>query len=63
MSTLEMRRRIKRAVDRLPAERLASLAEYVASLSRGPLIRRIADAEKAISAGKGVDWRKARSDV
>lgn len=63
MSTVELRRKIKKAVDRLPPERLASLADYVSLLSRPNLVRRIASAEKAIAAGKGVEWRKVRSDV
>jgi hypothetical protein len=63
MSTVELRREIKKVVDRLPAERLASLADFVDFLNRPPLARRVKDAEKAIVAGKGVSWRKVRSDV
>jgi hypothetical protein len=63
MSGVELRKEIKKAVDRMPIERLASLADYVHFLSRPPLERRIAEAEKAIALGKGVDWRKVRSDV
>ncbi len=63
MSTTELRREIKKAVDRLPPERLASLADYVQFLTRPPLELRVAAAERAIAAGKGVNWRKVRSDV
>ncbi|HSZ59111.1 MAG TPA: hypothetical protein VK797_25950 [Tepidisphaeraceae bacterium] len=63
MSTTELRREIKKAVDKLPPERLASLSDYVHFLARPPLEQRLAAAERAIAAGKGVDWRKVRSDV
>ena len=63
MSTVELRREIKKVVDRLPPERLASLADYVDFLNRPPLVRRVKGAEKAIAAGKGVHWRKVRADV
>ena len=63
MSNVELRREIKKAVDRLPAERLASLADYVHFLGRPPLGQRLGNAEKAIAVNKGVPWRKARSDV
>ena len=63
MSTVELRREIKKAVDRLPTERLLSLADYVDFLNRPPLVRRVKVAEKEIAAGKGVNWRKVRSDV
>lgn len=63
MSTFEIRREIKKAVDKLPPERLESVADFVAFLSRPPLAKRITDAEKALDAGKGVNWRKVRDDV
>jgi hypothetical protein len=63
MSTAELRRKIKRTIDRLPPRRLASLADYVAFLERPPLGDRLASAERAIASGKGVNWRKVRSDV
>jgi hypothetical protein len=63
MSALKLRQEIKKAVDRLPSQRLASLADYVQFLTRPPLPSRLADAEKAIAAGKGANWRKVRSDV
>ena len=62
MGTVELRREIKKAVDRLPPERLASLADYVHFLTRPPLEQRVAAAERAIAAGKGINWRKVRSD-
>lgn len=63
MSTTELRREIKKAVDRLPRERLSSLADYVDFLTRPALEQRVAAAEKAIASGKGTNWRKVRSDV
>ncbi len=63
MSTVELRREIKKVIDHLLPERLASLADYVDFLNRPPLVRRVKAAEKAIVAGKGVNWRKVRSDV
>ena len=63
MRTVELRRKIKKAVDQLPPKRLGSLSDYVQFLNRPPLTARLAAAQKAIAAGKGVNWRKARSDV
>ena len=63
MSTVELRRKIKKAVDKLPPKRLESLADYVQFLNRPPLMERLAAAQKAIAAGKGVNWRRVRSDV
>jgi hypothetical protein len=63
MSNAQLRREIKKAVDRMPPDRLGSLADYVAFLVRPPLISRIAQAEKELAAGKGVNWRKVRRDV
>jgi hypothetical protein len=63
MSTIELRREIKKAIDRLPPKRLASLADYVHFLNCPPVEQRVATAKRAIAAGKGVNWRKVRSDV
>jgi hypothetical protein len=63
MTTSELRREIKKIVDQLPPERLASLAGYVHFLGRPPLPKRIKAAEKAVADGRGVPWRKIRSDV
>ena len=63
MSTGELRREIKKLVDRLPSERLESLADYAQFLNRPALADRLKDAEKAIASGKGVNWRKVRKDV
>lgn len=63
MSTAQLRRDIKKAVDRVPPERLVSLADYIQYLAGRTLAERIARAEKHLSAGKGVNWRKVRSDV
>ena len=51
MRTVELRREIKKAVDRLPPEWLDSLADYVYCLNRPPLARQLVEAEKAIAAG------------
>jgi hypothetical protein len=63
MSTVDLRREIKKAVDRLPPERLESLADYVQFLTYPALKQRVAITEKAIASSKGVNWRKVRSDV
>ena len=63
MTTAEIRREIKKAVDQLPPERLASLADYVEFLNRPSLEQRLAAAEEAIAKGKGLNWRKVRKDV
>jgi hypothetical protein len=63
MSNVELRRKIKKEIDRLPPGRLASLADYVEFLTRPPLTARLAAAERAIASGKGVNWRKVRADV
>jgi hypothetical protein len=63
MSTVELRREIKKAVDKLPPARLESLADYLDFLTRPGLDKRLAVAEKAIASGKGINWRKVRSDV
>ncbi len=63
MNTAELRLAIKKVVDRLPPERLVSLADYVDFLNRPLLVQRVKAAEKAIAAGKGVPWQKVREDV
>lgn len=63
MTHTQLRREIKKAVDRIPVDRLSSLADYVEYLSRAALAKRIAEAEADLKAGKGVNWRKVRSDV
>ena len=60
-ATTKLRTEIKKAVDRLPPERLASLADYVRFLTRPSLARKIARAEKAVAVGKVTNWRKVRS--
>ena len=59
MSTVQLRREIKKAIDRLPVERLVSVADYVHFLSRPELSPRLAEAEKAIASGKG-RWPKVK---
>lgn len=63
MSPIDLRRKIKKAIDRLPPRRLESLADYVEFLNQPPMAERLKGAQKAIAAGKGVSWRKVRSDV
>jgi len=63
MSPVDLRRKIKKAIDRLPPKRLESLADYVEFLNQPPMAERLKAAQKAISSGKGVNWRKVRSDV
>ena len=63
MSQTQVRREIKKAIDELPSDRLASLADYVAFLNRPTLRQQIEKAEADLKANKGVNWRKVRSDV
>ena len=63
MSRAELRQKIKKAIDQLPADRLLSLADYVAFLSRPTLEQQVEDAERDHKAGRGVNWRKVRDDV
>ena len=63
MTTADLRREIKKVVDHLPAERLASLADYVQFLDRPSLPRRLKTAEKAVASGRATNWRKVRGDV
>lgn len=63
MSAVKLRTEIKKVIDRLPPERLESLADYVSYLARPTIGQRIAAADKAIAAGKGVNWRKVRRNV
>ena len=58
MSASKLRQEIKKAVDRLPKDRLPSLADNVHFLTRPSLPDRLVAAEKAIAAGKGVNWRQ-----
>jgi hypothetical protein len=63
MTDALLRREIKKAIDRLPTERLASVADYVAFLNRPALAEQIEKAEQDLKADKGVNWRKVRDDV
>ena len=63
MTEALLRREIKKAIDRLPVERLGSLADYVAFLDRPTLSHQIENAERDLKANKGVNWRKVRDDV
>jgi hypothetical protein len=50
-------------IDRLPSQRLKSLADYVEFLDRPPLMRRVTCAELVNVAGKGKNWPRVRSDM
>ena len=63
MTQTELRTEIKKAVDRLPKDRLTSLADYVAFLSRPTLREQVEAAEADLKADRGVNWRKVRDDV
>ena len=63
MSESLLRREIKKAIDRLPADRLSSLADYVAFLDCPTLRQRVERAERDFNADKGVNWREVRKDV
>ena len=63
MTQTQVRREIKKAVDELPSERLASLADYIAFLNRPTLRQQVEKAEADLKANRGVSWRKVRDDV
>ena len=63
MTQTKVRREIKKAVDQLPSERLASLADYIAFLNRPTLRQQVQKAEADLKANRGVNWRKVRDDV
>ena len=63
MTEALLRRKIKKAIDSLPVDRLSSVADYVAFLNRPTLRQRIEKAERDLKANKGVNWRKVRDDV
>jgi hypothetical protein len=58
-----LRRKIKEAIDRLPVDRLSSVADYIAFLNRPTLEQQIEKAERDLKANKGVNWREVRDDV
>ena len=63
MTTNELRREIKKSIDRLPPRQLESLADYVRFLERVPLEQQIQEAQAEFAAGKGVNWQTVRRDV
>jgi hypothetical protein len=63
MTETALRREIKRAIDRLPVDRLPSVADYVAFLNRPTVGERLERAERDLRADKGVNWREVRDDV
>ena len=63
MTQTQVRREIKKAVDQLPSERLASLADYIAFLNRPILRQQVQKAEADLKSNRGVNWRKVRDDV
>ncbi|HEX3146685.1 MAG TPA: hypothetical protein VHR66_01200 [Gemmataceae bacterium] len=63
MTESVLRREIKKALDRLPVDRLTSVADYIAFLNRPTLRQEIDKAESDLKAKKGVNWRKVRDDV
>jgi hypothetical protein len=63
MTDSVLRREIKKAIDRLPVDRLPSVADYIAFLNRPTLGRQIEQAERDLKANKGVNWREVRDDV
>ena len=63
MPRTTLRREIKKAIDRIPDDRLASLADYVAFLNRPSVKEQVEEAERQFKSGKGVNWRKVRTDV
>lgn len=63
MTESNLRRQLKKALDRLPVDQLSSVADLIASLTRPTLVRQIENAERDLAANKGVNWRTIRGDV
>jgi hypothetical protein len=63
MTDALLRRNIKKAIDRLPRDRLPSVADYIAFLNRPTFGQQLEKAERDLKANKGVNWRKVRDDV
>ena len=66
MSTVELRRKIKKSIDNIPPKRLASLAEYVQFLNQPTMPQRLAAAQKSFNrlpSGKGVNWRSTPKPI
>jgi len=63
MTESSLRRELKKALDQLPVDRLASVADYIAFLARPTLGQQLEKAEGDLKAGKGVNWRTVRHDV
>ncbi|MFN0053421.1 MAG: hypothetical protein ACKV0T_14655 [Planctomycetales bacterium] len=63
MTETLLRREIKKAIDRLPVDRLTSLADYIAFLTHPSIGTQIEQAERDLQAGRGVEWRQVRTDV
>jgi hypothetical protein len=64
MSTVELRKKLKQRVDKVPAGQLRSAMEYldylVAMRNRPPLEERLKQAEREFKAGLGTPWEKLR---
>ncbi len=63
MSSIELRREIKKAVDRIPPARSGRLRTTSNFSYAQRSARRLSEAEKAIKSGNGGPWRKVRQDV
>ncbi len=63
MTDALLRRELKKAIDRLPVDRLPSVADYIAFLIHPTLRQQIDKAERDLKANKGVNWRQVRDDV
>lgn len=63
MTESVLRRELKKAIDRLPVDRLPSVADYIAFLDRPSLGRQIEQGERDLKAKKGRPWREIRNDV
>jgi hypothetical protein len=75
MSSVQLRQKLKKQVDNLPADDLRRAAQFIgllysASRPNAADLRKIAKMQKAtnqakrdFAAGKGVNWRSVRDDV
>ena len=57
-----LRREIQKAIDRLPVDRLASLADTIAFLNHPTVGQRLENAERDLKADKGVNWHMVRRE-
>ena len=63
MSVKELRKKIKKDVDVIPASRLEKLSEYIATLKTPSLKQQMEEGLADMRAGRTRDYREIRDDV